>query len=252
MEETINLEQEIPIKMKWGISGSTLKIVAIIAMLIDHTAATILERMLSTNANELLYWVYFIMRLIGRIGFPIFCFLLVEGFLHTKNKVKYTLRLGAFAFISEIPFDLALFGKAMNFDYQNVFFTLWIGMLVMIGIQFIESKKEISVVPRVAMNVLLLVVGMLAGYFLKRDYGYWGVLTIVIMYFFRKRKMLSTTLGCVTLTVMSLMEITAFFAMIPIYFYNGTRGIRMKYFFYLFYPVHLLILYLICVYMGIL
>lgn len=110
---------------KKGISGSTLKMIAIVTMLIDHIGAAVLARLLMVNglgeldqtntdaimqwlsANGALYWMYTVMRMIGRVAFPIFCFLLVEGFLHTHDVKKYAMRLGLFALLSEIPFDLA-------------------------------------------------------------------------------------------------------------------------------------------------
>ena len=113
-----------------GISGFVLKMIAVITMLIDHTAATILERGLMgelsinfiTEQNRLIWMgVYSIMRVIGRMAFPIYCFLLVEGFTYTRNRGKYALRLFLFAFISEVPFDLAfnndeLENYILNFD----------------------------------------------------------------------------------------------------------------------------------------
>ena len=106
---------------KKGISGSTLKMIAIVTMLIDHIGAAVLARLLMVNglgeldqtntdaimqwlsANGALYWMYTVMRMIGRVAFPIFCFLLVEGFLHTHDVKKYAMRLGLFALLSEIP-----------------------------------------------------------------------------------------------------------------------------------------------------
>ena len=116
---------------KKGISGSTLKIIAMITMLIDHIGAAVCMRMmlaegfgdLNGAAEETikawvtvhadLYSTYYMFRMIGRIAFPIFCFLLVEGFKHTKDAKKYAIRLFAFALISEIPFDLAFQSKAL-------------------------------------------------------------------------------------------------------------------------------------------
>ena len=124
---------------KKGISGSTLKMIAIVTMVIDHIGAAVLARLLMVNglgeldqtnadaimqwlsANGALYWTYTVMRMIGRVAFPIFCFLLVEGFLHTHDVKKYAMRLGLFALISEIPFDLAFSDKILEFNYQNVF-----------------------------------------------------------------------------------------------------------------------------------
>ena len=91
---------------KWGATGSTLKMIAIITMLVDHTAAIVLERVLWAHnfSSVTIYWVYVVMRSIGRLGFPIFCFLLIEGFCHTRNVKKYAGRLFLFALISLILF----------------------------------------------------------------------------------------------------------------------------------------------------
>ena len=108
-----------------GLSGSTLKLIAIVTMFIDHLGVVAFETQISN------YMVpYYIMRLIGRLAFPIFCFLLVEGFFHTRDVKKYALRLLVFAFISEIPFDLAFNRQMFYWRHQNVFFTLFIGLLV--------------------------------------------------------------------------------------------------------------------------
>ncbi len=251
---------------KKGISGSTIKIIAIVAMLIDHIGAVIIERMINqlganslntANLQELMQFITknggillidVLMRAIGRIGFPIFCFLLVEGFLHTKNVTKYALRLLAFALISEIPFDLGFSGRLFYWGYQNVFFTLFIGLLVMIAYRAIEGlqiKKYIKII----LDILALGAGIVISMLLKTDYGTTygiGVICIMALYIFRKNKVLQITAGCITFV----WEITALFAFIPIGLYNGKRGLRLKYFFYAFYPLHLFILYLIARYMG--
>ncbi len=95
-----------------------LKMIAIITMLIDHTAAVLIP------SNTVLWLV---MRCIGRLAFPIFVFLLVEGFYHTRDVKKYLLRMGAFALLSEIPFDLAFYGKVLEFTHQNIFLPYSLG-----------------------------------------------------------------------------------------------------------------------------
>lgn len=253
---------------KGGIPGSTLKIIAITTMLIDHIGATVLERLLLINGfsginlsnadasvaflkdNALLFTVYMVFRLIGRLGFPIFCFLLIEGFTYTKNVWKYAFRLLLFCFISEIPFDLAFNNEFLEFGYQNVFFTLFLGLCTLICIRFIEEKTT----NRYAKYLLMVPVVLLFMVFaavLQTDYSSMGVLTIVMMYLFRKNRMLEMSVGCVILTLMSFTELTAFFTLIPLKKYNGERGLKLKYVFYAFYPVHLLVLYLICVAFGI-
>ena len=135
---------------KKGLSGSTLKLVAIVSMFIDHFAAIILDRYLISigimNLNQenillpenrtmlIIYGIDMIMRLIGRLGFPLFCFLLIEGYYHTRSKAKYGIRLAMFSLISEIPFDLGFKSQVLEFTYQNVFFTLFFGFMTVWGI----------------------------------------------------------------------------------------------------------------------
>ena len=206
----------------------------------------------------MIYYADMIMRAIGRISFPIFCFLLIEGFMHTHDVKKYALNLGIFALVSEIPFDLAFAGKPFYLDYQNVFFTLFIGLVMMIFLQKIDSKaqKDAGAWQRanwkVSVGKLLVIVAACAvATLLKTDYSAMGILTIVLMYNMRKNKMYCIGIGCAVLTLLSLNEITCFLAMIPVHFYNGKRGLNLKYPFYAFYPVHLLVLFAIAAVLGI-
>lgn len=246
-----NVVQE-PIAQKRGISGSTIKIIAIVAMLIDHIGAVIVERMIMQSTGGM--WSYDdplvildqVLRGIGRIGFPIFSFLLVEGFLHTRNVAKYALRLGIFALISEVPFDLAFAGKFFYMDYQNVFFTLFIGLLVMIAYRAIEEKISCTKGIKIFLYVLALVAGAVLAQILMTDYAAIGIVCIMVLYIFRKKRTNQLLAG----SLVFMWEVPAPFAFIPIACYNGKRGLKMKYFFYLFYPVHLFILYLIAHFMG--
>lgn len=312
-----------------GISGSTVKIIAVAAMLIDHTAAVVLIRQIVSNGydSSILLPLYNIMRLIGRLGFPIFCFLLVEGFRRTRDVRKYALRLGVFALISEIPFNLALTGSLWASRYQNVYFTLFLGLFTLCVYEFFEKcgRGEVKKMPKalegffiaagVAFTTIyfgvwlgirffgwgevreyltlskawpagfgltcgivcaglaaflvlygrekgrgriwilggdltVLVLVMYLADLLRTDYAGMGVLTITVMYLLRKNRAAAMGAGCVVLTLMESSEIFAFFALIPVVLYNGKRGMKMKYFFYAFYPVHLLLLYLAAVWMG--
>ena len=261
-EKVKNITETAVAANKKGITGSTLKLIAIIAMFIDHTGAIIVERMLMSGgasqlmsidyikANANLYMIDMVLRLIGRLGFPIFCFLLIEGFQHTHNVKKYVGRLFLFALISEVPFDLGFCGEAFYWGYQNVFFTLFIGLLVLVGFRFVEEKREWNRTLRILLLALILVAGGGAAQLLRTDYSAFGVLTIVIMYRFKRNKTLEAAMGCVALTAMSLTEITSFFVMIPIHMYNGKRGWNIKWLFYAFYPVHILLLYVIAYAIG--
>ena len=248
-----------------GISSSTLKLIAVIAMIIDHFGAGILGRYLSMNGlysldtgdvsavsmwleqNQTLYITYSATRMIGRIAFPIYCFTLVEGFERTRNQMKYAQRLLLFALISEIPFDLLFKGKVLEFIYQNVFFTLFCGLAVMMGLRWIEEHMNQKSITAALASVLTVIAGLAAAELLKTDYAAIGVACIVILYTFRKKKVWQIIAGCIIFC----WEITAPLAFVPIGFYNGTRGLKLKYFFYLVYPVHIFLLYLICVALGI-
>ena len=137
--------------------------------------------------------------------------------------------------------------KYREFNYQNVFFTLFIGLLTMIAYRAVEEKEEWGQAWKVILYILIVAAGMALAYFLKTDYAEKGVFCIMVLYIFRKKKMWQLIAGCASF----IWETPALFGFIPIAFYNGTRGWKMKYFFYIFYPAHLLILYLLCYFMGI-
>lgn len=249
------------VKTRRGIAGSSLKLIAIITMLIDHMAAVVLEKLIIANKLETakgwvaslsetdiekLSYLYYIMRGIGRIAFPIFCFLLVEGFIHTKNVWKYALRLSVFVLISEIPFDLALYNKLFYFNSQNVFFTLLIGLLTLIGLKIISEKMSANTIVMIMANAIVIVAGVALAELLKTDYSGMGIMTIVIMYILKRSNIVSMLGGCTLLAVMNYFEIPGFLALIPAWLYNGKRGLKLKYIFYVFYPAHLLLLYYAC------
>ncbi len=231
-------------KKSFGFSGSTLKLMAIIIMLIDHTGATVIHSIAALPAvlrdHELrVLWqqIYNVSRSIGRLAFPIFCFLIVEGFIHTRSLSRYALRLFLFALISEIPFDIALKGSWYYPSSQNVFFTLLIGLLVLIGIRYLTDNGT----RRLLLALIPLAAGMALAWWLKTDYSYKGVFLIAVLYLLRNSRLYQCIGGAAAIS----WELPAPLAFIPIYFYNGERGFSMKYFFYFFYPVHLMILYVL-------
>lgn len=242
-------------KVRKGISGSTLKLMACIIMLIDHIGAVIVWRMVLQRAEaqglvgmivgDELYSFYRILRDVGRLAFPIYCFLLVEGFQRSSNKVKYGLRLGLFALLSEIPFDLAFSNRFFDWENQNVFFTLSIGLVAMIVAEKWNGMlwKTSPVIVGGVVELVIFGVGAALAEGMGTDYGAKGILSIALLYMFRRNRLSQTIAGAVSF----LWETTAPLAFIPILFYDGRRGIKLKYVFYLFYPLHLLLLYLICV-----
>lgn len=242
-----------------GLSGSALKIIAMISMLADHTAYVLLgavlvengiysvgnlspdymKELIETGSIGVVYAAYQVMRrLIGRIAFPIYCFLLVEGFQKTGSRKKYALRLFLFALISEIPFDLAFYGKAFDWSHNNVFFTLCTAFLMM---YLWETVRERIGEYRLALGagIVIFIAAAFFAEWIHCDYGAKGIAAVALLYLFRKNKTEQLIAGCVAF----LWEITAPLAFVFVAFYNGKKGIKMKYVFYIFYPAHLLILY---------
>ncbi len=220
---------------KGGISADALKWIAIITMLIDHIGAAILENGF-IQAYPKLQTIDFVLRLIGRIAFPIFCFQIIEGFAHTRNLRNYILRLFVFALLSEIPFDFAFRGE-VGIVSQNVFFTLFIGLVAITVISKFENKQAWL---RGLMTFFVSIVAMGLAEFLRTDYGAVGVFLILVLYYFQSKRILQCTVGAVSF----LWEPTSLLSFVLFYFYNGRRTMKWnKYFFYLFYPGHLLILY---------
>ena len=166
-----------------GISGCWLKMIAMITMLIDHTAVVLIAPFRSLTP------LYVGMRVIGRLAFPIYCFLIVEGFYHTRSVLKYAFRLFLFALISEIPFDLAFYGTIFYGGHQNVFFTLFLGVVMMYLIQTARTKfsKEQVVLQTL---VLLASYGVViaAAFYLQADYRVNGLVLILLMFIFHGKK----------------------------------------------------------------
>ncbi len=215
-----------------------LKLIAVISMLIDHSAVLLHTELACLSAPLLTLFgreltLYFIMRKIGRLAFPIFCFLICEGYLHTRNQKRYLLRLLMFAFISEIPFNLMQSGSLVLPAKQNVFFTLLFGALLIYIQEHVKTEWH---------KAVLMLAVLFAVLFLKPDYGSAGAALIVLIYLFRTRPALQVAAAFPLLSG----KITALAAFIPINMYNGQRGFiqsrALKYGFYLFYPVHILVL----------
>lgn len=222
------------------INANTLKMIAVITMLIDHLGATLVWAYMLTLEGELRqdwYTVYYIMRKIGRLAFPIYCFFIVEGLEHTRNVKKYIARLLAFALISEIPFDYAIAGEC-TMAYQNVFFTLAIGLLCIWGIKEIEIRVS-DKNKQILMKTLMIVLGTCAANFMNTDYSGFGVFMIVLLYLFKEKRSIQCIVGAIGFA----WELTAPISFLLLYFYNGEKGKKInKYFFYGFYPLHLAVL----------
>lgn len=224
------------------VTARTLKWIAILSMMTDHFACIFLQE--ETRLYEFL-------RLLGRIAFPIYAFLLTEGFLHTTNVKKYLKRLFLFALLSEIPFDLAFYGIPFYPERQNVFFTLGIGLLGMFLLKKTHKPQE----KEDFMNTFLkffLISGSccIAAYFLHSDYGAIGVLSILTLYLFRTRLQLKNKpaylMECGILCMISLSEAFAMIMTPILETYDGSQGRKgNRWFFYVFYPAHLFLFWMI-------
>ena len=213
--------ETLPVQKRQGLSGTTLKLMACITMLIDHIGASCLEAGLlvpliasgtfSTDpAAASLLQMDRVLRYIGRLAFPIFCFLLLEGFRHTRSRFRYGRNLLLFALISEIPWNL-MFTNTLHYERQNVFFTLFLGYLAFCAIEYFKDKRLIQ---------LLCILGLLAvSIFLKADYGWRGYIFLLIMYYMRNDKPGQAILGSCWLYY----EWRACFAFLSINLYNGER-----------------------------
>ena len=244
-------------KMKKYLSSNALKIIACICMLTDHVGVILADN-------------NYYMRAAGRIAFPIFAFLIVQGMFYTSDIRKYLIRLGMFAIVSEIPFDLALHDTVWYPGAQNIFFTLTSGLF---AIYALDSRG-----PFGKWKVEIALTAALLAEFLRFDYGMAGVGIIILFYLCEKERggaeagCASNTVGACSGTdvqmglyfswkqnleiilVSALMyvlclgvnQMYALLAMIPVNMYNGERGkVKLKYVFYLFYPVHLILIWII-------
>lgn len=222
------------------LSGSALKMIAMLTMLVDHAANYILRYQedftepLYTFHDKAISW-YFLLRCVGRLAFPIFAFLLVEGFIHTRNRRRYGRDLLILALVSEIPW--ALTHQGFHLMGHNVMFTLFAGFL---GLCFIEKYRNSH--RQLAWRLL----GLVALLILFRpDYQAAGFAFIILLYTLRHHRLLQAVVGSFMLP----MEWLAGLAFIPINMYNGKRGFikgkKAKYLFYTFYPAHLLVIYIL-------
>lgn len=216
-------------------SSFVLKIIAIITMFIDHLGYAIF--------GKFSYFNY-----IGRLSFPIFAFQISEGYIHTKNLKKYFLRLFLFALVSQIPF--MLFHSIISSDFSlNIFFTLFLGLLSI----YIYDECKYKFLGIIASVLLALI-----AQFSHCDYGAYGVAIILIFYIFKNNIITSSMffiiatliryfLPCIKYGIFQRKYLYLFICtIIPCLFfaaYNGKKGKNTKYLLYLFYPIHLILIY---------
>ncbi len=305
---------ELKENSKFGLNRGNLKMIALFCMTLDHFAGIVLAAWLHTLTKGSFAYIcdmglIFFLRLIGRLAFPLFCFFIVEGLIHTRNIYRYEFRLFLLALISEIPFDLSHSNTLLEFTDQNVFWTLLLGLVAIYCIDGIYSKFKLKKAVR---YLLVFAIAFLAGFVaftIKSDYGAFGISTIVIIYLVEKEEIFFTPVinamalffyylvlanadeidfaeyaefskiviavylvfvlvvssvvlcltifiknknarkmfaACATLGAMSPDELAAMANVFLMNYYNGEKGKKIGWLFYLYYPLHLAVLAGIC------
>ena len=243
------------VKREIGFSHNFLTVVAMLSMFLDHAALTLIRNGklygfdvdLYNNAimlEDAKLWIvlYNVMRIIGRLAFPIFAFLIVEGFRKTSNLFKYILRLLLLALISEIPYDLMVFNEFLTvrcFAIQNVVFTYVIALLMLTCIRLSSGLPSL-------LSVFIAALAAVLAKLLRTDYAIEGILLIYIFYIFRADLNIKCILALIITFLMSIEHYygTAIFSVFFIYFYDGKKGyVDIGRVAYIFYPLHMLLLY---------
>ena len=212
-----------------------LKIIALITMLFDHAGYTIFNR-------------FSFMNYIGRLSFPLFAFMITEGFTHTKNLKIYFFRLLIFAVISQIPYMLFI-SNFSNVFSLNILFTLTLGLLAITIYDKFKNKL---------LGFLFTIICAIIAHFLHFDYGWFGIAIIFIFYMFKDKKLYMNLLFIISTFInyfysyITTLRIEYLFiilfctlSLIPINLYNEKKGKNTKYFLYFFYPLHLIVLYIL-------
>lgn len=258
--DTISLMDAKVMNARLHMDGYVLKVIACITMFIDHLTYIFLESRMPETGRYAAYSVEngvlldAIGRGIGRMAMPIYCFLLVEGYCHTRSRARYLLRLSIFAVLSQVPFWLmdggmpSSLAEAMNL---NVMVTLayglvaiWIVDVVLLRYLRQGERETLQLLWRVPVAVAAAAgICALAEVVTPCDYGAGGVILILLFYLLRSQRAAALMLGYIEMAVYSPSEVYAMPAMVLLWFYNGERGRRgNKYFFYLFYPLHILLI----------
>lgn len=236
-------------KTKLETTSFSLHVMAMLFMLCDHLWGTIVR------GND---WL----TCIGRVSFPLFAFMIVEGYFHTKNLKNYVHRLLLFAVLSEIPFNLAMGSRIIYPIHQNI---LWCFLMAIGLIHWNEKVKEKQIWKRVLVGMASVGIGYMAGLITFVDFYQAGVLTVLVFYFFRGNKVwcclgqllclyyinfemlggLAYEINILGQTQFIARQGFALLALLPIWLYRGKQGYHCKllqYGYYAFYPLHLLIL----------
>ena len=211
------------------LSGSALKVIAVVSMTIDHVAYYILDQQLGMGDT----WFFETMRCIGRFAFPIFAFLIIEGYHHTRYVGRYMAALLVTAIVAEIPWQLL-----GNEGSHNVVFTLLLGLVVIFLIDHIHDALWLMLMETALFSAIATM--------LNTDYTWHGICLMVVFYLFSKHRGLTLLFGFPLLMEYGILG-SAIGLAIPL-MYSGRRGFVkgqwMKYLFYIYYPLHLMVIFL--------
>ncbi len=240
------------------LSRSALKWIALITMFIDHIGAILGSDFFQNNG---IYWLYLTMRTIGRLSFPIFAFFVAQGWLFTKNKKRYVLLILLFAVLSQPIYYFALNQNIFDF---NILFTFLLSIVIFYFIDKIREDKTMTPLYCALVFSILIVVIMLSLMKMPISYGVYGVILPVVFYIFSNRETnfkcyvwliafvlifaywLSMFLFLDKAQFSSYVDIFALLSLPLLLLYNGKKGKGApKYLFYVFYPSHILVIYLI-------
>ena len=224
-------------------TGFILKIIALITMVLDHIKYAVPV----TNC--------FLTQYFGRLSFPIFAFVTTDGWGHTRNKKRYILKMFIFAFISQIPFMMFRSLVADKF-LLNIMFTFLFAILGLWSLDFFENRKELSNFLKFLIMFCICATILACGFIIPVDYNWFGIAVVWLFYILRNNKVARTItypilvilyyLSAYMTNINAINILSVIFTALPgfiILFYNGKEGRKMKYFFYTFYPVHMLIVY---------
>ena len=273
------------------LTSEKLKILAMGTMFLDHAAVALIYNTGINEISPLLENIGIAMRLVGRMAFPLYAFLLVQGFLWTRDWSRYVTRMALFALISEVPFNLVIAGEVWYPRTQNTIVTLIIGLICMRMLETLERQFELT--PRfggvtvspgfggrrsckekncrmrrdseedryagtdgvgaggkilgIALGIWTVAAAMFAAELMRTDYGASGVLLVVVLYAFRHRPSALVVAGCLVMALIYGFGLEVLFAWIAFFLisrYNGERGRKLGLMPYVFYPVHLLVVWL--------
>ena len=236
------MEQKID---RVSFSRNQLKLLIAVTMVADHIGYMLIPPLKGTSGAAAYPLIYYILRLAGRLAFPLVCFFLVQGMRYTHDRRKYVLRMFLFALLSEIPFDLAVYGRLIDWRGQNVLFTLTIGLCVLDLLE--KAGKSRTLEGRTVVSFLAVVGGILLTCLMRTDYSCWGILFLLVFYLESLHKRQRFWMMLVLCACQDVIELFAVASLFFTEHYDPGKGRGKpwlgRYFFYLFYPLHFLILF---------